>query len=80
MPMCQTQQLLDYIATHKDTVLPYHVSNMVLVVHRNASYLSKPKASSRAEWHFFLSSDTPIPPNNEAFLSIVRKQNWQVYP
>lgn len=88
--MRQTQQLFDYLATQKDAVLSYHVSNMVLVVHSNASYLSKPKASSRANGHFSLSSDTPILPNNGAVLNIVHiikrmscpqplKQNWQVY-
>jgi hypothetical protein len=88
--MRQTQQLFDYLATQKDAVLSYHVSNMVLVVHSNASYLSKPKASSRARGHFSLSSDTPILPNNGAVLNIVhiikrmscpqpQKQNWPVY-
>jgi hypothetical protein len=44
---------------------------MVLAVHSNASYLSEPKARSRAEGHFFLSSQTTIPPNNGAVLNIV---------
>jgi hypothetical protein len=44
---------------------------MVLAVHSNASYLSEPKACSRAGGHFFLSSDTTIPPNNGAVLNIV---------
>jgi hypothetical protein len=43
---------------------------MVLAVHSDASYLSEPKARSRAGGHFFLSSDTPIPPNNGAVLNI----------
>jgi hypothetical protein len=58
----------------EDTVLSYHTSNMVLAVHSNASYLSKPKARSRAGGHFFLSSlsrDTSVPPNNGAILNIV---------
>jgi hypothetical protein len=42
--MQQTLQLLNYLAMQEDTVLSYHASNMVLVVHSNASYLSKPKA------------------------------------
>jgi hypothetical protein len=42
--MQQTLQLLDYLATQEDAVLSYHASNMVLAVHSNASYLSKPKA------------------------------------
>jgi hypothetical protein len=43
---------------------------MVLAVHSNASYLSKPKARSRAGGHFFLSSNKIVPPNNGAVLNI----------
>ena len=43
---------------------------MKLAVHSNASYLSKPKARSRAGGHFFLSSDSTIPPNNGAILNV----------
>ena len=43
---------------------------MVLAVHSNASYLSEPKAHSRAGGHFFLSSNTTVPPNNGAVLNI----------
>ncbi len=68
--MQQTLQLLNYLATQEDAVLSYHASNMVLAVHSNASYLSKPKACSRARGHFFLSNDTTIPPNNGAVLNI----------
>jgi len=68
--MQQTLQLLDYLATQEDAVLSYHASNMVLAVHSNASDLSEPKARSRAGGHFFLSSDTIIPPNNGAVLNI----------
>jgi hypothetical protein len=68
--MQQTLQLLNYLATQEDAVLSYHTSNMVLAVHSNASYLSKPKACSRAGGHFFLSNDTAIPPNNGAVLNI----------
>ncbi len=57
--MQQTLQLLDYLATQEDAVLSYHASNMVLVVHSNASYLSEPKARSRAGGHFFLSVTPP---------------------
>jgi hypothetical protein len=62
--------ILNYLATQEDAVLSYHASNMVLAVHSNASYLSEPKARSRAGGHFFLSSDTTIPPNNGAVLNI----------
>jgi hypothetical protein len=68
--MCHTQQLLDYLATQEDAILTYDASNMILAVHSNASYLSKPKAQSQAGGHFFLSSDMPIPPNNRVVLNI----------
>ncbi len=68
--MRPTLQLLDYLATQENTMLSYHASNMVLAVHSNASYLSKPKAPSRAGGHFSLSNDTTIPPNNGAVLNI----------
>jgi hypothetical protein len=68
--MQQTLQLLNYLATQEDTVLSCHTSNMVLAVHSNARYLSKPKAGSRAGGHFFLSSNTTVPPNNGAVLNI----------
>jgi hypothetical protein len=70
--MRQTLQLLDYLATQEDAELSYHVNDMVLAVHSNASYLSEPsKAHSRACGHFFLSSITTVPPNNGAVLNIV---------
>ena len=45
---------------------------MVLVVHSDASYLSEPKARSRAGGHFFMSSDTKDPANNGAVLNIAQ--------
>jgi hypothetical protein len=68
--MQQTLQLLDNLAMQEDAVLSYHTSNMVLAVHSNASYLSEPKAQSQVGGHFFLSSDTTVPPNNGAILNI----------
>jgi hypothetical protein len=43
---------------------------MVLAGHSNASYLSEPKAQSQAGGHFFLSSNTTVPPNNGSILNI----------
>ncbi len=45
---------------------------MVLVVHSDASYLSEPKARSRAGGHFFMSSDTKDPTNNGTVLNIAQ--------
>jgi hypothetical protein len=35
---------LDYAASHQDAILTYQASDMVLIVHSGASYLSEPKA------------------------------------
>jgi hypothetical protein len=63
---------LDYAATHQDAVLTYHASDMVLVVHSDASYLSEPKARSRAGGHFFMASNTEDATNNGAVLNIAQ--------
>jgi hypothetical protein len=68
--MHQTRQLLDYLATQEEAVLTYNKSDMILAVHSDASYLSEPKARSRAGGHFFLSTNAHIPPNNGAILNI----------
>jgi hypothetical protein len=39
---------------------------MILVVHSNRSYFSKPKARSRTSGHFFLSNNAEMPPINIA--------------
>ena len=43
---------------------------MKISVHSYLSYLSNPKARSRAGSHFFLSNETTIPQNNGAILNI----------
>ena len=68
--MRQTQQLLDYLATQEEAVLTYNKSDMILAAHSDASYLSEPKARSRAGGHFFLSSDSTVPHNNGAVLNL----------
>jgi hypothetical protein len=62
--------LLDYAATNLDTILTYEKSDMVLAVHSDASYLSKPMPRSRIGGHFFCSSNVDNPPNNGAVLNI----------
>ena len=42
--LASTKLFLDYAATHQDAIITYRASDMVLVVHSNASYLSKLKA------------------------------------
>ena len=65
----KAQKFIDYTATHPDAVLTYCMSDMLLAVHSDASYLSKPKARSRAGRHFFLASNVQIPANNGAVLN-----------
>jgi len=61
------KQFLDYAATQQDAILTYKASDMVLVIHSNASYLSKPKARSRAGGHFFYPLTAMTQPTTELF-------------
>ena len=47
-------QVLDYLATHPNAVVRFRASEMVMNIHSDASYLSEPKARSRACGHFFM--------------------------
>ena len=68
--MQQTLQLLDYLSTQEDAVLSYHASDMVLAVHSDASYLSEPKAHSRAGGHFSYQVTPTYHQTNGAVLNI----------
>ena len=68
--MWQTDQLLDYLATHKDTLITYNSRNIKLAVHIAASYISEPQARIGTGDHFFLSNEATIPQNNRAVLNI----------
>ena len=68
--MKKVELFLDYAASHPDAILTYRKSDMVLAVHSDASYLSEPKARSRAGGHFYMSNDVALPPNNGAILNI----------
>jgi hypothetical protein len=51
--------LLNYCATHPDAVIRYYASDMCLLIHSDASYLSERKSKSRsAGCCFFLSKIT----------------------
>jgi len=63
---------LDYAASHQDAIFTYQASDMVLIVHSGASYLSETKARSQAGGHFFMSSDVANPHNNGAVLIIAQ--------
>jgi hypothetical protein len=64
------KSFLNYAASHQDAILTYQASNMVLIVHSNKSYLSKPKAQSCARGHFFMLSSVTNLHNNSAVLNI----------
>jgi hypothetical protein len=70
--MTPCKQFLDYAATHQDTIITYKKSNMVIARHSDTSYLSKPKARSRAGSHFFLSSNIEDPIANGAVLNLAQ--------
>jgi hypothetical protein len=70
-------QTLDYCATNPEAVVRFHASDMVLHIDSDASYLSAPKARSRAAGYHYLSTrpqdpnkapepTDPAPPNNGA--------------
>ena len=63
-------QSLDYAASQEDAIITHHASDMVIAIHSDASYLSEPKARSRAGAHFFMSSDRQMPPNNGLVLTL----------
>ena len=63
---------MNYAATYPDAVLTYCKIDMVLAVHIDASYLSKPEARSLAGGNFPLFNDSPIPANNGMVLNIAR--------
>jgi hypothetical protein len=63
-------QFLDYAASQEEAILTYRASDMKLAIHSDASYLSEPKARSRAGGHMFMAGSKEIPINNGAVLNI----------
>jgi hypothetical protein len=63
---------LDCTASQEEPILTYKASDMVLAVHSDVSYLSEPKARSRAGGHMFMSANDNIPANNGAVLNILQ--------
>jgi hypothetical protein len=68
MELCK--KFLDFMATQEEAILTYRGSKMVLAIHSNALYLSKPKARSQAGGHMFMAGNEEIPFNNGAVLNI----------
>jgi hypothetical protein len=80
-------QFLDYAASQEDAIITYQASNMILTIQSDASYLSEPKARSRAGGHMFMAGTEDILINNGAVLNILQviravmsyrlqRQNW----
>jgi hypothetical protein len=63
-------QFLDYAASQEEAILTYQASGMNLAIHSNASYLSEPKACSRAGGHMFMAGNEDIPINNGDILNL----------
>ena len=68
--MEKSKYFLEYAASHPYAILSYSVSDMVVAAHINASYLTEPKARSRAGGHFFMSNNASNPGNNGAVFNI----------
>ncbi len=68
--MSNIKLFLDYTASNQDAIITYCACDMVLVMHSDASYLSKPKARSCAGGHFFMSSNIANLADNGAVLNI----------
>ena len=68
MVLCK--QYLDFMASQEDAVLTYRASDIILAIHSDASYLSKPKYPSHAGGHMFMAGKDEIPINNGAVLNI----------
>ena len=54
----KTLYFLDYVATHPDAIIKFKHSNMILAIHSDASYLTEPKARSRADGHYYMATTT----------------------
>jgi hypothetical protein len=71
--MTKCKQFLDYAASQEDAVVTYKASDMKLEIHSDASYLSEPKARSRAGGHFFLTrKNNNTTPDNGAVLNVAQ--------
>ena len=67
-----TLWLLNYAATHPKAKIRYTAIDMILYIHSDASYLSEPRARSRAVGHYFLGDERPdmtTPPPNRPRLN-----------
>jgi hypothetical protein len=63
---------LYYAASQEDAIITYQASDMRLAIHSDVSYLSEPKARSRAGGHMFMAGNEDIPINNRVVLNILQ--------
>ena len=66
----EVKQFLDYCHTHPNTGVRFVASDMLLAMHLDASYLSKPEAKSRAAGHFYLTKRNDEAFNNGAIMTL----------
>jgi hypothetical protein len=55
----ETNQLLDYLATHPDATIRYHASDMILHIHSDASYISVSNSLILLGGFFFCGDKAP---------------------
>jgi hypothetical protein len=60
------------MASQDKAIVTYRASDKKLAIHSDASYLSEPKARSRASGHMFMAGSEEIPINNGAVLKILQ--------
>jgi hypothetical protein len=65
MTQAATNQMLDYLATHRDATIRYHASDMILHIQSDASYLSVSHAQSRLGGMFFPGQQIPRARNTQ---------------
>jgi hypothetical protein len=70
--MIKVKHFLDYAFTHPNAIITHQASDMVLAAHSDASFLLEANACSQAGGHFFMSSNTPCPHNNDAVFTIAQ--------
>ena len=77
--MKKVKQYLDYATTYTKTIIAYQARYMNLTAQSNTSYLSETNTLSRAGYNFFISSDSPDPPNNGSILTIAQITKTVIY-
>jgi hypothetical protein len=74
-----TNKILDYLVTHPDATIRYHASDMILHIHRDASYLSVSNARSCLGGLFFFGDKPPQEETlNGSILNVAPVINYMV--